>query len=58
MFLGLQDPDLSLFVGCMDPDPSIIKQKKVKKISISTLLLLLYDFSSLKTDVNVPIFKK
>jgi hypothetical protein len=36
MFLGLLDPD-PLFRG-MDPDPSIIKPKKVRKTLISTVL--------------------
>ncbi len=36
------------------PDPPIMKQIRKKKILISTVLLLLYDISSLKTDVNVP----
>ncbi len=45
-FLGLPD---------LDPDPSIIKQKYIaRKTLISTALCLLYDFLSLKKDVNVP----
>ena len=37
-----------------DPDPSIIKQKYVvRKIMISTVLRLLFDFLSLKNDVKV-----
>jgi hypothetical protein len=31
MFLGLLDPDPDLLIRGMDPDPSIIKQKKVRK---------------------------
>jgi hypothetical protein len=37
-----------------DPDPSIIKQKKVRKTMNSTILRLLWDFLSWKTDANVP----
>ncbi len=53
MFLDLPDPCPLLF--CLDPDldPSINK-KKSKKTLISTILLLLFDFSSKKTDVNLP----
>ncbi len=40
------DPDL-------DPDPSINKQKSDKTL-ISTILRLLFDFLSMKTDINVP----
>ncbi len=49
MFLGLPDPRPDPLVTSMDPapDPSIIKQKE-KKILISTVLLLHYDFLSLK----------
>ncbi len=36
-----------------DPDPSIIK-KNSQKTWIPTVLWLLYDFLSLKNDVNVP----
>jgi hypothetical protein len=36
----------------MDPDPSIIKQI-VRKTFISSVFLLLFDFLSLKKDVNV-----
>jgi hypothetical protein len=55
MFVGLPDPDPSLF--CTDPDPSINKQKKVRTTLISTILWLLFhffDFLSIKIDVNVP----
>ncbi len=51
MYLGLPSPDPSLF--CTDPDPSLNKQK-VWKTLISTILWLLFDFLSIKTDVNVP----
>ncbi len=43
--LGLLDPD-------PNPDPSIITQK-VRKTLISTVLWLLFDFLSLKNDINV-----
>ncbi len=52
MFLGLPDPDI--LVKCMDPDPSIVKQKNKKKTLIPTVLRLLLDFLSFKKDVNVP----
>ncbi len=53
MFLGILDPD-PLFRG-MDPDPSIIKQKIVRKTLIPTSVLwLLFDYFSSKNDVNVP----
>ncbi len=53
MFLGLPDPDLSFF--CTDPDPSFSFQaKKVRKTLISTIFLLLFDFLSWKTDINIP----
>ncbi len=45
MFLGLQDPD---------PDPSIIMQKNSKKNLDSLYFVTLFDFLSLKNDVNVP----
>jgi hypothetical protein len=32
MFLGLLDPDPDPVVIGMDPDPSIIKQKKLEKL--------------------------
>jgi hypothetical protein len=38
----------------MDPDPSIVMQKKGRKTLIPIVLSLLYDFLSLKNDVNVP----
>ncbi len=43
-----------MFLGLPDPDPSIIKQKKVKKTLIPTVLWLFLDFLSLKNDVKVP----
>jgi hypothetical protein len=54
-FMGLPDPDPDPLVKGTDtdPDPSIIKPKKVRKILISTALWLIYDFLSLKNDVNV-----
>jgi hypothetical protein len=42
------DPDHGL-----DPDPSIIMQKIVRKTLIPTILLF-FDFLSVKIDVNVP----
>ncbi len=46
------DPDPDPLVRDTDPDldPSIIKQKIVRKTLIPTVLLLLYDFLSLKND--------
>jgi hypothetical protein len=38
MFLGLLDPDLDLLVRGMDPDPSITKQKIVRKTLTPTAL--------------------
>jgi hypothetical protein len=52
IFLGLQDTDL--LVRDTDPDPSITQAKKVSKKLIPTVLWLLYDFLSMKNDVNVP----
>jgi hypothetical protein len=46
--LGLPDPDPSLF--CTDADQ---KAKKVRKALVSTILSLLFDFLSIKTDVDV-----
>jgi hypothetical protein len=55
MFLGLPDPDP--LVRCMDsdpdPDPSIIVQNSKKNLD-SYYFVTLFDFSSLKNDVNVP----
>jgi hypothetical protein len=54
MFLDLLDP--YLVARAMDPDPdpdpSIIKQKNKKNLD-SYCVLLLFDFLSLKNDVNV-----
>ncbi len=50
MFSGIPDP----LVRDTDPDPSTINQKYFKKPLIPTVLWLLYDFFSLKNDVNVP----
>ncbi len=61
LFLGHKDPDPDPLVRGMDPDPapgpSIIKLKFkiVRKTLISTVLWLLFDFLSLKTDVKVPL---
>ncbi len=55
MFLGLPDPDP--LVRGVDTDPSIIpllSSKIVRNTLILTVLWLLLDFLSLKTDVNVP----
>jgi hypothetical protein len=60
MFLGLPDPDP--LVRDMDPDPSTIKHQAkivrktfilIRKTFIPHAFLLLYDFLSLKNDVNV-----
>ncbi len=48
MFLGLLDPD-----SASDPDP-LSSSKNSKKTLIPIALLLLFDFLSLKNDVNVP----
>jgi hypothetical protein len=52
---GVMDTDSSVF--CTDPDPypdpSINKQIKSMKNLISTSLRLLFEFLSMKTDVNV-----
>ncbi len=37
-----------------DPDPPIIEAKIVRKTLIPTVLWLLFDFLSLKNDVNIP----
>jgi hypothetical protein len=46
-----------LKTSVMDPDPSINKQKKVRKTLISTILRLLFDFLSMKagTDPRIRI---
>jgi hypothetical protein len=57
MFLGLPDPDPDPLFRCMDPDPdpSIIMQKlkNSKKNLDSYYFVTLFDFLSLKNDVNV-----
>jgi hypothetical protein len=57
MFLGLQDPDPDPLVRGMDPDPapnpSIIMQNSKKNLD-SYYFVTLFDFLSLKNDVNVP----
>ncbi len=52
MFLGLPDPDPLVRGMDPDPDPSIILQKK--KNLDSFYFVTLFDFLSLKNDVNVP----
>jgi hypothetical protein len=54
MFLGLLDPDPDPLVRDMDPDPSITKQKIVRKTPWLLLLCDFFGFLSLKNDVNVP----
>jgi hypothetical protein len=53
MFLGLLDPDL--IVRGTDTDPSIIKQNSKKTLDshVPVLFCVLFDFLSLKNDVNV-----
>jgi hypothetical protein len=53
MFLSLLDPDSDPLLRGTDQDPSIIKQKIGRKTLIPTVLWILYDFLSLKNDVNV-----
>jgi hypothetical protein len=56
MFLGLPDPDL--LVRGMDPDPALDPDpsscKNSKKNLDSYYFVNLFDFLSLKNDVNVP----
>jgi hypothetical protein len=55
MFLGIPDSD-PLVRGmepAPDPDPSIIMQKSKKNLD-SYYFVTLFDFLSLKNDVNVP----
>jgi hypothetical protein len=60
VFLGLPDPDPDPLVRAMDPDrdpavdpdPSIIMQNSKKNFD-SYYLVTLFDFLSLKNDVNV-----
>jgi hypothetical protein len=59
MFLGLQDPDPDPLVRGMDPDPALDPDplsscKNSKKNLDSFYFVTLFDFLSLKTDVNVP----
>jgi hypothetical protein len=58
MFLDLVDLDPKFI--CTDPDPvlSINKQTKIKKNLDFSCFGLLYDFLSLKNDVNVPSKRK
>ncbi len=56
MFLGLPDPDPLVRGMDPDPDPSIIK--KCKKKLDSYYFVTLFDFLSLKNDVNVPTKSK
>ncbi len=53
IFLGLPDTDPLVRGTDVDPNPSIIKQKLVRKTLILTVLRLLFDFLSLKNYVNV-----
>jgi hypothetical protein len=52
-----------MFLGLPDPDPLVrdrririllLSRKKVRKTSMLTVFWLLYDFLSLKNDVNAP----
>ncbi len=43
-----------MFLGLPDPDPSIIKQKKIRKNLDSYCFVTFFDFLALKNDVNVP----
>ncbi len=58
MFLGLQDPDPDPLVRGMDPhpaldpDPSIIMKNSKKNLD-SSYFVTLFEFLSLKNDVNV-----
>ncbi len=54
MFLGLPDPDPLVRGMDPDPDPSIIMQNNGKKNLDSYYFMTLFDFLSLKNDVNVP----
>ena len=53
MLLGLPDPYPDPFVRGMDPDLSI-NMKNSKKNLDSFYFVTLFDFLSLKNDVNVP----
>jgi hypothetical protein len=56
MFLGLlhQDPDPLVRGMDPDPDPSIIMQNSKKNLD-SYYFLTLFDFLSLKNDVNAAV---
>jgi hypothetical protein len=55
MFLGLPDPDPLVRGTDPDPSPDFYHQTKIeRKTLIPTVLSLLYDFLSLKNDVNIP----
>ncbi len=51
MFMDTPDSDPSIFFT----DSSINREKKVRKTLISTILWLLFDFLSIKTDVKVTV---
>jgi hypothetical protein len=53
MILGLPDPDPLVRGMDPDPDPSIIMQNSKKNLD-SYYIVTLFDFLSLKNDVNVP----
>jgi hypothetical protein len=55
MFLGLTDPDTSLFY--LDTDHSINKQKKKEKSKFQLFVTSFRLFISEKTDVNVTFRK-
>ncbi len=52
-FLGLPGPDPLVRGMDPDPDPSIIMQNSKKNLD-SYYFVTLFDFLSLKNDVNVP----
>jgi len=52
MFLGFLDRNPDQLVRGMDPDPYIIMQKSKKNLD-SYYFVTLFDFLSLKNDVNV-----
>jgi hypothetical protein len=55
MFLGLLNPDPDPLVKGMDPDPSIIKQKIVRKTYLDYYCFVtFFYFLFLKNVVNVP----
>jgi hypothetical protein len=53
MFLGLLDPDPDPLVRGMDPDPDPFIMQNIKKNLDSYYFVTLFDFLSLKNDVNV-----